>query len=84
MSTGIAADPRWTVAAAENAVRADSQDSQHSERRAGGHARHTIGGLLDDAVMLLLVIWLFPVAILLIGMPVVLLVRVLLEIAKRM
>lgn len=55
-----------------------------SHRRAGGGARHTIGGLLEDAVMLLLLILLFPLAILLVGMPVALLVRLLLEIAQRM
>jgi hypothetical protein len=43
-----------------------------------------IAGHLGDAVTLLLVIWLFPLAILLVGTPVVLLVRVLTEIAKRL
>ncbi len=42
-----------------------------------------IASHLDDAVTLLLLIWLFPVAILVVGTPVVLLVRVLIEIAKR-
>ena len=41
-------------------------------------------GLLDDALMLLLVIWLFPLVILLVGAPVALLVRLLIEITNRM
>jgi hypothetical protein len=39
-------------------------------------------GLLDDAVMLLLVVGLFPLAILLVGAPVALLVRLLMEATK--
>ena len=39
--------------------------------------------MLDDAVMSLLLVLLVPVAILLLGMPVVLLVRFLIEIAQR-
>ena len=54
------------------------------QRRAGGHVRHTFGEVLEDVVMLLVVILLVPLAILLVGMPVVLLVRLLLEIAQRM
>jgi hypothetical protein len=84
VSAPIPADGRWAVAAAENPVRRDSHGSGLSQRHAGGRARHTIGGLLEDAVMLLLVILLVPLAILLVGMPVALLVRGLLEIAKRM
>ena len=41
---------------------------------------HKLLGLFDDALMLLLVIWLFPLVILLVGAPVGLLI----EIAKRM
>lgn len=47
------------------------------------NALHKITGLLGDAVWLLLVIWLFPAAILALGIPVALLVRVLLELAHR-
>ena len=83
MSTPIPADGRWAVAAAENPVRRDSHGRGDSRRLAGGHARHTIGGVLEDVVMLLVVVLLVPLAILLVGMPVVLLVRLLLEIAQR-
>ena len=41
-------------------------------------------GFLDDAVLLLLVILLFPLGILLVGTPVALLVRVLIQIARRL
>ena len=40
--------------------------------------------LLAEAAMLVAVIWLFPVAILVVGAPVALLVWVLVEIAKRL
>ena len=82
VSAPTAADVRWAVPA--NPLRRDSPDSGHPQRRAAGHARHAIGALLGDGVMLLLVILLFPLAILLLGMPVALLVRILLEIAARM
>ncbi len=60
--------------------------------RVGGRAErdnarrpfHKLLGLLDDALMLLLVIWLFPLVILLVGAPVALLVRLLIEITNRM
>ena len=84
MSTPIPADGRWAVGGAENPVRRDSHGSGDSRRLAAGRARHTIGGVLEDVVMLLVVVLLVPLAILLVGMPVVLVVRVLLEIAHRM
>jgi hypothetical protein len=84
VSTPIAVDGGWSVAAAENPVGRDSRISAQEQRRTGSHPPHTIPGLLDDAVMLLLVILLVPLAILLVGMPVALLVRLLIEIAERM
>lgn len=84
MSTPLAADGRLAVAAAENLVGDDTRIGGHAQRGGGRRPRHTIVGLLDDAVMLLLVILLFPLAILLVGMPVALFVRLLLEIAERM
>ena len=63
-----------------------SRDARQPARRTGEARRpvHKLLGLLDDAVMLLLVIWLFPLAMLLVGAPVALLVRLLSEIAHRM
>ena len=43
----------------------------------------SILGRLDDAVMLLVIVLLFPVAIVLAGAPIALLVRLLAEIAER-
>jgi hypothetical protein len=50
----------------------------------GNYTRHTVGGLLDDAVMLLLVILLIPLIVLVLGMPVALLVRLVITIAGRL
>jgi hypothetical protein len=50
--------------------------------RAAGAPR-TIAGFLEDAVLLLLVLVMIPATILLIGAPIALLIRVLLEIADR-
>lgn len=47
-------------------------------------ALRKVAGLLDDAVMLLLLTWLFPAAILVVGTSVALLVRLLIEIANRL
>ena len=44
---------------------------------------HKIVGLVDDAVLLLLAVFLFPLIILLVGAPIALLVRVVIEIAHR-
>ena len=84
MSAPIAADGRWAVGTPDNRVRADTRISGHVEPGGSRRPRHTVAGLLDDAWILLLVIWLFPLAILLIGMPVALLVRLLIEIVPGM
>ena len=44
----------------------------------------TIGGRLEDALLLLLAVFLLPFGILLIGTPIVLCVRLVLEIARRL
>ena len=44
----------------------------------------TIGGHLEDALLLLVAVFLIPVAILLIGIPIAVCVRVALEIARRL
>ena len=46
-----------------------SRDACQAERGDARRPLHKLLGLLDDAVMLLLVIWLFPLAILLVGPP---------------
>jgi hypothetical protein len=44
----------------------------------------TIGGRLEDALLLLLAVFLLPVAILLIGTPIALCARLVLEIVRRL
>jgi hypothetical protein len=61
---------------------ASPQDPQPPAGRRG--QLRTILGFLDDGVLLLLVVLLFPLGILLVGTPVALLVRVLIQIARRL
>ena len=84
MTTSSASYGRWAVATAETLIGHTTRVGGRAER---GNARspfHTLLGLLDDALMLLLVIWLFPLVILLVSAPVALLVRLLIEITNRM
>jgi hypothetical protein len=48
-----------------------------------GRLRQDIGRRLDDVVLLLLIVFLIPLAIVVIGSPVALFVRLLIEIAQR-
>jgi hypothetical protein len=52
--------------------------------RSGDRPRYNVAALVDDAVMMVLLVCLLPLFILLVGAPVALLVRLLLEIAKVM
>jgi hypothetical protein len=84
VTTSTASYGRSAVATAETPI--------GHKTRVGGRAEHgnarnffpKLLGLLDDALMLLLVIGLFPFVILLVGAPVALLVRLLIEITNRM
>jgi len=84
VSTSIASDGRLAAAVAENPARSETRLSRPAQRGAGRRLFRNIVGLLEDAVLLLLVILLIPLAILLVGSPVALLVRLLVEIAQRM
>jgi hypothetical protein len=89
VTTSIASDGRPALAAAEieRVTGRASRDGLTVATQGIPYTRrllHTLLGLLDDAVMLLLVIGLFPLAILLVGAPVALLVRLLIEITKWM
>jgi hypothetical protein len=79
----IAADGRWAVAVA-NPGRPAASVSGLAQRGATKRRLHTIAALLDDVVTLVLLIWLFPLVILVVGAPVALLVRALYEIVKRL
>jgi hypothetical protein len=80
----IAADGRWAVAVAEHPGRPATGVSGLAQRGAIKRSLHTIAALLDDVVTLVLLIWLFPLVILVVGAPVALLVRTLYEIVKRL
>ena len=79
----LASDGRWAVAVA-NRGRHAAGVSGLAQRGAAKRRLHTIAALLDDAVTLILLIWLFPLVILVVGAPVALLVRALYEIVKRL
>jgi hypothetical protein len=79
----IAADGRWAVGVA-NPGRPAAGVSGLAQRGAIKRSLHTITALLDDVVTLVLLIWLFPLVILVVGSPVALLVRALYEIVKRL
>ena len=82
MTTSIASEDPWPTAAAgpaavlEPGIGARATPGRDKPRR-------TILGLLDDAALLLLIALLFPVVILLIGMPLALLVRLVTAIMQR-
>ena len=71
---------RWTVAAdggPEPLVNGSAGRVDSMKRRI-----RTVAEVGTDAVILLLVVWLFPVAILVVGTPIVLLARLVLEMAR--
>lgn len=59
---------------------AESPTTPRSGRRSG----RRLVGLLDDAAFLFLAVWLFPAAILVVGIPIALFIRLLLDLADRM
>lgn len=80
MSQSIASETRLPIGLTQGAGAA-----KRSAR--GGGGRTSLRRLVDvlaDAVLLLLVVLLVPVAILVVGTPLALFVRLLIEIAKRM
>lgn len=84
MTTSSASYGRWAAATAEFPIGHETRVGRRAERSNARRPFHKLLGLLDDALMLLLVIWLFPLVILLVGAPVALLVRLLIEITNRM
>jgi hypothetical protein len=83
MTPSIASEDPWPIAAAETAAALDPGIAAPAKRGAPQMPVRTFLGLLDDAALLLLIALLFPVLILLIGMPVALLVRLMMAIAHR-
>ena len=85
MTTSSASYGRWAVATAEwTPISHKTRVGGRAERGSARSPFQKLLGLLDDALMLLLVIWLLPLVILLVGAPVALLVRLLIEITNRM
>jgi hypothetical protein len=72
---------RWPVGWGEKMTRVAESPTTP---RSGGRAGRRIVGLLDDAAFLFLAVWLFPAAILVVGIPIALFIRLLLDLANRM
>ena len=83
MSTWIATARRWSVPVAEHPRGGVANVSGQAQAGARGRLLRKTGGLLDDTVVLLLVVFLFPLFILVVGTPIALLVRFVIEIAHR-
>lgn len=81
MSQTIAAERHWPVSPAGGTMRAFSEGAAPQARTS---PLQKSVGRLGDAALLLVAVWLLPLVILLVGLPVVVLVRLVLEIAERM
>jgi hypothetical protein len=81
VSESITSETRWPTGLAKGATRVGYK---RAPRERGRRASRRILDLLDDGVFLLLAVLLIPVGILVLGTPLVLVVRLLLEIVKRM
>ena len=81
MSHSIASETRWSIGLAQRGTRVGYQKAV---RGRGRKALRRILRLLEDPVFLLLAVLSVPVAILAVGTPLALFVRLLLEIAERM
>jgi hypothetical protein len=58
--------------------------SGRAQPAAGANYFRRMTGLLEDAVLLMLAVFLFPVVILLVGTPIALCVRAVIEVAQRL
>lgn len=77
MNKAIAAHRRWPIWEEDGSHTVTRADDRASG--AGRGVLASMAGLLGDAFLLLLVVWLFPVALLLLGMPLAILLRLLAE-----
>jgi hypothetical protein len=85
VSTSITSNRPWPVAAPEDA--GDNLATAATEPAllaTGTHPLRRIAGILEDAVLLLLAVFLFPLIILLVGTTIALFVRGMIEIAHRL
>jgi hypothetical protein len=81
VSASIASETRWSTGLTKGAIRVGNQ---MGPRGFWWRASRRMLGLLDDSVFLLLAVLMIPVGVLVLGTPLVLVVRLLLEIVKRM
>jgi hypothetical protein len=81
VSESIASAAGWQIGLTKGATRVGYQ---RGARGRGRKALRRIQGFLDDGLFLLLAVLLIPVGVLVLGTPLVLVVRLLLEIVKRM
>jgi hypothetical protein len=84
VTTSVGSYGLLAVATTETLVGHEARVGGRAKRGDAGGLFDKLLGLLDDALMLLLAVWLFPLVILLVGAPIALLVRLLVEITKRM
>ena len=82
-TTAITSDGRWPVVVAETTASREPNVSVQSQPAGRKSFLRKSRGLLNEAVLLLLIVWLFPIVILLVGTPVALFVRLLIAIARR-
>jgi hypothetical protein len=83
MNISILSDEGLPVTGSKDPPHASRSLSGQVQRRWRWRLRQDILGLLDDSALLLLVVLGAPLAILMIGIPVALFVRLLIEIAER-
>jgi hypothetical protein len=83
VTTSIASEDPWAAAAAKTNEAREPAIGAAAKRRPMSERPRPILGMLDDAAVLLLVALLFPVLILLIGLPVAALARLVMAIAQR-
>jgi hypothetical protein len=83
MNISILSDEGLPVTRSKHPPHASGSLSGQVQRRWRWRLRQDILGLLDDAALLLLIVLGAPLAILMIGIPVALFVRLLIEIAQR-
>ena len=83
MIGSIAAGRPDRLVGEEGSVAFASAVEEDDRSAAGMHLFRTIVAVLEDAVLLLLIVLLFPLFILLLGMPIALIVRAVIEIARR-
>ena len=84
VTTSIASVAPWSVPNPASGARRDPGAGVQVKPGGGRRWLRKIPGLIEDAAVLLLIVLLFPLVILLVGTPLALFVRLLLEIAQRL